>query len=351
MPGQVLSATPTLPVRQSIALVMPNHNHANFLEQSIGGMLQQSRPADEIIIIDDASSDDSCDVIRRCVKDQAHVRFIRNTERLGALATLNKGLHATNCDFVAFPSADDLLMQNFLQDVGGLLEQHPDAAFACARVRIQTKDGKSNGTRPLLLPSLTAAYTSAGETRSLLEQGDNFFLGPVTIYRRSALLALGGFDRELGSVSDGFVQRQLALRHGFCFLPQIMGAWRLHDSNYSITSVTDPAHLEKLLVATKAAIEREPSEIFPANYTALFERRLRFGAARIVASQAKSWPEKSNVIAQILQSNGSEQRLISRLGKCGPLSEALTIAWLLLKLCPFSFARLAVEPFRRFFVR
>jgi glycosyltransferase involved in cell wall biosynthesis len=350
MPGQVLSVMPTMPARQSIALVMPNHNHANFLEQSIGGMLRQSRPADEIIIIDDASSDNSCDVISHCIQGQANVRFIRNDQQLGALATLNKGLMATKCDFVAFPSADDLLMDEFLQDVGGLLEQYPDAAFASARVRIETKDGKSLGTRPLFLPTLTSTYTSAGETRSLLEQGDNFFLGPVTIYRRSTLLALGGFDSELGSVSDGFVQRQLALRHGFCFLPKITGVWRIHDSNYSITSVTDPAHLEKLLVATKAAIEREPPEIFPADYASLFERRLRFGAARIVAAQQKPWPEKSDTIALILHSEASEQRLLGRLGKIGPLSEVFTIAWLLLRLRPFSFARLAVEPFRRFLV-
>src|SRR6185312_5332161 len=92
------------------------------------------------------------------------------------------------------------------------------------------------------------------DVRRILLAGDNYFSGTVSLYRRSALQALGGFDVKLGSFSDAFLARRLALTYGFYFVAEILGYWRIHGQNYSTAMVTDPASLEAKLAELGALI-------------------------------------------------------------------------------------------------
>ena len=57
---------------------LTNYNHARYLPQSLGALLAQSRPADELIVIDDASTDNSIEVIQDLVSQAPYVTFLRN---------------------------------------------------------------------------------------------------------------------------------------------------------------------------------------------------------------------------------------------------------------------------------
>lgn len=331
----------------TISLVMPNYNHAHFLERSLGALFEQAVQPDEIIIVDDASTDGSIEIIERLIEGRANVMLVRNQQRIGAVAALNKGLRLAHGDVVGFPSADDLVYPGYLQALELLLRLHPKAAFGCACVEIRDEGDAVQGNRPIMWPTLTPRYVAPAEASRQLGRGDNYFLGSVTLYRRHALLQVGGFDERLASLADGMLQRRLAVQHGYCFQPQTLGVWRHHASNYSITSVTDPQRLDRLLAGAADWIGRDPGNDFPRGYADLFARRLRFNAARVVLISAMPHEVKAARIAHMAGAGRRDAEMIAMLCAKGKLGAVLLLAWLALRLRPLSFARLGVEPFRR----
>lgn len=333
--------------RLTVSLVMPNYNHASYLERSLGAVFAQAVQPDEIIIVDDASTDESVEVIERLIDGRANVRLIRNARRIGAVAALNKGLRHARGDVVGFPSADDLVYPNYLQALEGLLRTHPTSAFACACAEIRDEGDAVRGLRPIMWPTLRPRYVAPGEASRQLSRGDNYFLGSVTLYRRHLLEQLGGFDETLASLADGMLQRRLAVQHGYCFEPQTLGVWRHHSSNYSITTVTDPKRLDGMLEGAAEWLDRAPTNTFPRGYASLFARRLRFNSARVVLIGRMPNAEKAGRISRIVEADVREMTLIHWLCGSGSAGTLLLLAWLSLRLKPFALTRLLAEPFRR----
>lgn len=333
-----------------ISLVMPNFNHARFIGQALGALLTQTRPPDEIIVIDDASTDDSIQVIEGLVRDRPEVSIIRNKDRGGALKALNDGLARASGDLIAFPAADDLLGPDFLKETEALLQGFPEAPFCSACVDLVDSEGRKMGNRPVLRPRLSPDYVPADAARAMFLRGDNFFLGPVTLYRREPLRDLGGFDAGLGAASDGMMQRRMAVRWGFCFIPRVLGTWRLHGANYSAAAVESPERLDHLVAVTRQVIESEPTGLFPESYGPIFERRLRFNAARLAILRHEHDTSRDvapTAICNMIQGRGIDRTMLRLFQRFGPLATFLSMGWISLRLRPFSFAWLGMETVRR----
>lgn len=330
-----------------ISLVMPNYNHAAYLAASIGGILAQSRPADEIIVIDDASTDDSLSILNELTAGNPSIRIVRNRERRGVVAALNSGLRMATGDLIAFLGADDVVFPDFLTTMEALLVENPTAAFSCARAVLQDSAGHRTGERPILRPTATSRYVTAGETRRQLSQLDNFFLAPVTLYRRDRLLELGGFDDALGSSSDGVLQRRLAVRWGYAFSPTLLGVWRLHGDNYSTLSATDVGKVEQIVSAAKRTLQAEPDGLFPPHYADMYEKRLRFNSARLMAGRLKTDPTVIESICSVTRGTALDRCVLAVVRAVGFLAVPLSTAWLALRLRPFAVSRVLAEGVHR----
>jgi glycosyltransferase involved in cell wall biosynthesis len=331
-------------------MVMPNYNHGAFVGSALRALLAQTRPADEIIVIDDASTDDSLATIEALAAGRPDVSIVRNRTRGGPLNALNAGLEIASGDLIAFPAADDLVAPDFLEESAALLRAFPAAPFCSACVALIGSQGEHLGVRPVLRPILERGYATAKSARSILERGDNFFLGPVTVYRRDRLLELGGFDRTLGASSDGMLQRRMAVRWGFCFIPRILGAWRLHGSNFSAAAVESPEKLDRLIDVNRDVIGAEPPGLFPANYAELFERRLRFNAARLALLRKASRGGDDDGLGDLcsmIRATPMDRRILGTLQGGTPVFTFLSLGWLAMRLRPFSFSWLGMEALRR----
>jgi succinoglycan biosynthesis protein ExoO len=108
-----------------IAAVIPVFNKQAFVGRAIESVLAQTRPADEIVIVDDASTDGSLAVVEG-FRD-ARIRIVRRTEsaKRGVAAARNLAIRTTTCDWVAFLDADDVWLPEFLQVAAGLAAEAP----------------------------------------------------------------------------------------------------------------------------------------------------------------------------------------------------------------------------------
>lgn len=115
--------------RPSVSVVIPCYEYGHFLADSVGSALSQDGVDVDVLIIDNASSDDSPDVARSLALSDSRVECILRTTNQGHIASFNEGLSRVNGDYVVLLCADDMLAPGSLRRSTALLDARPDVAF------------------------------------------------------------------------------------------------------------------------------------------------------------------------------------------------------------------------------
>ena len=228
----------------SLSALMPNYNHASYVTQAVETIAQQSRPPDEFIIIDDGSTDRSVEVIQGLVRRFPWIRFERNERNLGLYRTFERLLGMATGDYLYLPAADDYILPGFFEKAMAMAAEHPQAAIVFGQFQAIDETGKelflarpTHWDRPLYAsPERYLRDIIDGEAPSIAFSGSS-------IYRRAPLEEVGYFRKELGSWSDTFGARAMALKYGVCYLPEIFMIWRVMRTSFSQTTGQDPRKL------------------------------------------------------------------------------------------------------------
>ena len=311
-----------------------------YLSRAIDAIAGQDRPPDEIIVIDDASTDDSCNVLRQCQIRHPNLIVLFNERNLGALLALQRGLEFAQGRYVYFAAADDQVLPGFFSRALGALEAEPSIGLFCAEtVLLDGATGKKIGTRPAVRPLLGGGGLSAKEVEALLRRADNFIHTGSSIFRRQALLEKAGFTIEAGSFSDGLLARKIALTHGMWFWPEPVSVWYIHAGGLSRTTALDRDKALDALTSLPRLIGADPD--FPPWYADLFQRRWRFGAARLALGQ--NAPDKQ-LLAAVVPNTAVDRAVIRLLGPLlgFRLARLVLLAWLTLRLRPFLLRDVAI---------
>ena len=220
------------------------------------------------------------------------------------------------------------------------MRAHPDAALVCSGTVLIDPDNQITGFRPVMPPRATAGYVSPIDVRRALRDTDNWFIGSGVIYRRAQLQALGFFDEALGSLSDGLANRLLAFQHGFCFEPEVLSAWRRYAGSHSgQVAMTLEASEASLARAARWIAARYPADVRDW-YGPLFDRRYRYNLARLRLIWSDGRPDVREVAA-LLKLGAADTAMVGVLAHVPALNTKLILAWITLRLRPFSLSALA----------
>lgn len=266
-----------------ISVVVPNWNHGSVIADCIEALAGQSLPPDEIIVIDDASTDDSLVRIRVLASRYPTLRVVALPTNGGAIRAMNSGLELARGRFVLFAAADDRVLPGLFETLLPLMRRDHRIAFASAEAIVKDLDRGSTQFRPPALPSFEVAVLCPDDVRNLLTRIDNWVLSGATLFRRDALLSIGGFDASLGPFADGFVVRRLALRDGCAFVPTPLWEWRIRSTGLSRRLAMDPEATAALLLQAQSVMC--PDAGFPEWYARVFARRFRFATCRVACSR------------------------------------------------------------------
>jgi glycosyltransferase involved in cell wall biosynthesis len=180
-----------------ISAVICTHNRSDYLERALVSLASQSLPSEdyEVLVVDNASSDDTADVVRAFAERVPNLRYLRE-ERLGLSWARNTGAEACSAPYLAYLDDDARAAQDWLEQLLCVFETAtPSPACIGGRVWLDW------GTEPpaWLPPSYYSVYTYVdhGDEDRLLGERE-YLVGANIAFRRDALLDLGGFDTNLG---------------------------------------------------------------------------------------------------------------------------------------------------------
>lgn len=263
------------PIRLSV--VLPNYNHGKVVGRAIEAIAAQSRLPDELIILDDGSTDESLDVITGYMEQYPFARLLRHERNRGVVATVNRLFDEATGTHIYGASADDLVLPGFFEGAVDLARRYPAAGVIFGCVRVVDEAGRMvhhfevpDWTEPgFVSPNQFAleylARVPAGHT-----------LTPATIYRREPYKLLGGHPIALGPWGDTFLCQVLALQHGACYLPWDCASFTTSESTFSGVLARDLESVENLVRNGARMMEEEPyARLFPAGHAARWSRQFR----------------------------------------------------------------------------
>jgi len=109
-----------------ISVIISAYNASGHLAQSVESILNQSFKDLELIIIDDASTDNTLDLIKKYALEDERIIYISNEKNLGPGKSRNKGIKAAKGEYIAIQDADDVSFPARLQLQYDFLQSHPD---------------------------------------------------------------------------------------------------------------------------------------------------------------------------------------------------------------------------------
>ena len=145
----------------TITVVIPNFNHGHLIEESVLSTFEQSVPPDEIIIVDDGSTDDSIPRIRKLEEKIPSVRLIPVSKNQGAIRAGNLGAKEAKSEIIFFRSADDLLLQDSISFAQQAFRQTPQAHLAFGEILFFQNEIESGTKETLALSNETKFFSSS----------------------------------------------------------------------------------------------------------------------------------------------------------------------------------------------
>jgi glycosyltransferase involved in cell wall biosynthesis len=179
----------TLPL---VSVICLSYNHEKFIEEALTSLFHQTYPAIEIIIADDASTDNSYSVIEQVVAGRAGVKVFRNETNLGNCKTFNKAFQQSSGKYIIDFALDDVLSPERIQTQVELLEQL-DESYGVVHSDAAIIDDKGTYIRKWSDRNLHVENGWVFE--AVLRQ--SFICAPTMMIRREVLEYLGGYDETL----------------------------------------------------------------------------------------------------------------------------------------------------------
>jgi glycosyltransferase involved in cell wall biosynthesis len=209
----------------SISVVIPTYNGSRFIAETLESVFAQTLQPDEVLVIDDGSTDDSASIAESFAP---RVRVFRRTNQRQAAAR-NFGAQQATSKWIAFIDHDDLWEPNKLERQMEELARHPDADLCyTAYMFLMQKGDTATIGRVCEVPP-------AKDIRKALFSGVTFLPSSVLI-RRSMLLAVNGFDPKICHGSEDYDMWLRLLHAGakFAACREPLFQYRRHEGNASM---------------------------------------------------------------------------------------------------------------------
>jgi glycosyltransferase involved in cell wall biosynthesis len=218
-----------------VTVIVPNYNHARFLPQRLDSVFQQSFQDFEVLLLDDASTDESRDVLTRYARDP-RVRTFFNERNSGTVfRQWNRGLREARGEYIWIAESDDYADPRFLETLSAGLEAHPEAGVAVCESQWVDEHGTT------IPRAETPIVTAGAKPGGAVIPGRRFvafsmLLGcsiqnaSAVVFRRSIAEQFGFADETFRLAGDWMFWVRMLERSDCFAIAEPLNRWRQHGA-------------------------------------------------------------------------------------------------------------------------
>jgi glycosyltransferase involved in cell wall biosynthesis len=216
-----------------VAIICLCYNHEKYVEEAMDSALNQAYPI-ELIVVDDASTDNSVRIIREFIKQHSNVniRSLFFEKNVGNCKAFNSALELTNADYIIDLAADDLLLPKRVEEGVENMELSPTVAVNFTNANYINEEGS------FIKPHFP--INSLGKAKVTVPQGhlfhdilERYFIcSPTMMYRASFLKEVGGYDETL-AYEDFDIMLRLSRNYPFSYTDQLLVEKRILNVSMS----------------------------------------------------------------------------------------------------------------------
>lgn len=217
----------------SIDVVVPCYEYGHLLDQCVTSILAQDVDGLRVLVIDNASSDNSVAVARRLAAADARVEVVARKTNLGPHASFNEGIDWARGDYFLILCADDLLAPGALRRAISVMDRRPDVDLTYGTalsvllsdpVPALGDDGGDGEWRIITGMELLDRFCATGR---------NHIPGPTAVVRTAVQKQVGHYRKELTHTDDFELWMRFACRGNVAETAAVQGIARVHRSNQS----------------------------------------------------------------------------------------------------------------------
>jgi glycosyltransferase involved in cell wall biosynthesis len=234
--------------KPTLSVVLPNYNHSKCLPKALQALAARERPPDELIVIDDGSTDNSWEIIQSFASQYPFIRAYKNDRNRGIEYTVGRGLELASGDYFGGAASDDLVLPGFFEKSMALLSKHPEAGLCCTigdwrelHTGLNWHVGVGMADQP--------TYLSPDRMMELERRGKLFIAGHTVIVKRSSLLEVGQFPASTKYACDWYTYNLIGFHCGICVVPEVLAVNQIDANTYYLRGRRDKAGDQQVMEA------------------------------------------------------------------------------------------------------
>ncbi len=230
---------------QFVSVVIPLYNGGKYIESTLMSVLSQSYNNYEVIVADDGSTDDGSQKVKVIMERYPRrIQLIYHSDRgnHGIAASRNLAIQNAKGIYIAFIDQDDIWLPNKLERQVKTLQQFPEADLVYAKATFVDQEGEGKKLRSV---HPTYGRGVAWQPQNVFHKlvKEDFIPNLTVLVRKSCIERVGFLDEgPRYEYEDWLLLSKMAYFYKFIFMPEVLGKWRLHESNYS-THILEMGHL------------------------------------------------------------------------------------------------------------
>lgn len=206
-----MPAKMTANTKPSVSVIIPTYNRATLIKRSIQSVLKQTFDDFEVIVVDDASSDNTEEVIASL--QDVRIRYFRHESNRGGSAARNTGIEKAQGDLIAFQDSDDEWLPDKLEkQVKTIQQADPSVGL------VYTGFWRIQGDTKEYLPGPHIKKTEGDIHQELLK--GNFITTQAVLVKKECFQKVGGFDDSLPRFQDWELFLRIAKHYEFRYIAE-----------------------------------------------------------------------------------------------------------------------------------
>lgn len=212
-------------IRHSCTILLPLYNGSKFLSQSLNNLCEIAGPTDEILVLDDGSTDLTNQEIDSLDKLDPRIVF-HKFEHRGLVSTLNEGIRLAKNEFIARADVDDTYAKNRIEMQVNYLIDNPETSAVFSDYKMVSSSGKNLGTFPSAISTELTAFSLLCSQRTP---------HPSVMYRKSAVVAAGGYMPQDFPAEDLALWIRLVSKGKIASIPFVLLNYTVHGASITQT--------------------------------------------------------------------------------------------------------------------